>query len=104
MRGRSSQSTSHTVPAIVFHGDGDTTVHPSNGEQRFTAHTVETGEERGRKYTRTVSSGKPALEQWLRRSPGHAWPGGSPKGPCTDPRATDATRAVLMLLLPAAPS
>src|SRR5258708_20570964 len=60
-RGRSSQSTSHALPAIVFHGDGDTTVHPRNGEQVFTSQTAETGEERRRQYTRTDSVGKPAF-------------------------------------------
>ena len=104
MRGGRSQSTSHALPAIVFHGDGDTTVHPSNGEQVFTSQTVETGEERGRKYTRTVSVGKPALEHWLVHGAGHAWSGGSPKGSYTDPLGPDATRAMLRFFLPAAPT
>src|SRR5258708_36868909 len=85
MRGGSAQSASHALPAIVFHGDGDTTVHPSNGEQVFTSQTVETGEEGGRKYTRTVSVRKPALEHWLGPGAGPAWPGGDPQGLHTDP-------------------
>jgi poly(hydroxyalkanoate) depolymerase family esterase len=104
MRGRNSQSTSHALPAIVFHGDGDTTVHPSNGEQQFTAQTVETGEEHGRKYTRTVSAGKPALEHWLVHGAGHAWSGGSPNGSYTDPLGPDATRAMLRFFLPSGPT
>jgi poly(hydroxyalkanoate) depolymerase family esterase len=101
MRRGSAQSTSHAVPTIVFHGDGDTTVHPRNGEQVFTSQTVETGEESGRKYTRTVSVGKPAVEHWLVHGAGHAWSGGSLKGSYTDPLGPDATRAMLRFFLPA---
>jgi poly(hydroxyalkanoate) depolymerase family esterase len=88
------------VPTIVFHGDGDTTVHPKNGEQVFASQTVEYGEERGRRYTRTVSSGKPAAEHWLVHGAGHAWSGGSAKGSYTDPQGPDATRAMLRFFLP----
>jgi poly(3-hydroxybutyrate) depolymerase len=91
------------VPTIVFHGDADTTVHPRNGEQVFTSETVESGEESGLKYTRTVqmdASGKPALEHWLVHGAGHAWSGGSSNGSHTDPRGPDATRAMLRFFLP----
>jgi poly(hydroxyalkanoate) depolymerase family esterase len=101
---RCGESTSQAVPTIVFHGDVDTTVHPSNGEQVFTSQTVENGEESGRKYTRTVqadSSGKPALEHWLVHGAGHAWSGGSMNGSYTDPRGPDASRAMLRFFLPA---
>src|SRR5258706_5961745 len=101
MRGGSPQPKSPRLPAIVFHGDGDTTVHPANGEQRFTSPTVETGGGRGPKYTRTVSVGKPALEHWLVHGAGRAWSGGSPKGSYTDPLGPDATRAMLRFFLPA---
>jgi poly(hydroxyalkanoate) depolymerase family esterase len=107
MRGRKyrsdpecGESTFHAVPTIVFHGDVDTTVHPRNGEQVFTSQTVENGEESGRKYTRTVSSGKPRLEHWLVHGAGHAWSGGSANGSYTDPRGPDATRAMLRFFLP----
>jgi poly(hydroxyalkanoate) depolymerase family esterase len=107
MRGWSTPSGARgVVPTIVFHGDGDTTVHPRNGEQVFTSETVESGEESGLKYTRTVqadASGKPALEHWLVHGAGHAWSGGSPNGSYADPRGPDATRAMLRFFLPAAP-
>jgi poly(hydroxyalkanoate) depolymerase family esterase len=106
MRGWSAPSSARgVVPTIVFHGDGDTTVHPRNGEQVFTSETVENGEESGRKYTRTIqadASGKPALEHWLVHGAGHAWSGGSANGSYTDPRGPDATRAMLRFFLPAA--
>jgi poly(hydroxyalkanoate) depolymerase family esterase len=94
------KSTSAAVPTIVFHGDGDTTVHPRNGERVFTSRTVENGEESGRKYTRTVSSAKPAVEHWLVHGAGHAWSGGSASGSYTDSRGPDATRAMLRFFLP----
>jgi poly(hydroxyalkanoate) depolymerase family esterase len=92
-----------TVPTIVFHGDVDKTVHPRNGEQVFTSQTVESGEESGRKYTRTTqagASGRPVLEHWLVHGAGHAWSGGSANGSFTDPRGPDATRAMLRFFLP----
>jgi len=99
---RCGESTSLAVPAIVFHGDVDATVHPRNAEQAFTSRTVENGEESGRRYTRTVSSGKPAGEHWLVHGAGHAWSGGSSNGSYTDPRGPDATRAMLRFFLPSA--
>jgi poly(hydroxyalkanoate) depolymerase family esterase len=116
---RVSESTFHVIPTIVFHGDLDTTVHSRNGEQviaqatpagddlavrAFAPQTVEKGEERGRRYTRTSradSSGKPALEHWLVHGAGHAWSGGSVNGSYTDPRGPDATRAMLRFFLSA---
>ena len=95
------ESTSRAVPTIVFHGDVDRTVHPRNADQAFTSKTVENGEESGRTYTRTVSSGKPAGEHWLVHGAGHAWSGGSSNGSYTDPRGPDATRAMLRFFLPA---
>jgi poly(3-hydroxybutyrate) depolymerase len=110
---RVSESTFQVLPTIVFHGDLDTTVHSRNAEQviaqatpadndrvtrAFSAQTVEKGEERGRRYTRTTrtdASGNPALEHWLVHGAGHAWSGGSPRGSFTDPRGPEATRSML---------
>lgn len=124
MRGRSfrsdpgcAESTFQAVPTIVFHGDLDTTVHSSNGAQVIAQATpagedlvtaavapqsVEKGEESGRRYTRTVSAGKPALEHWLVHGAGHAWSGGSVNGSYTDPLGPDASRAMLRFFLPSA--
>jgi poly(hydroxyalkanoate) depolymerase family esterase len=112
-----AESAFQAVPTIVFHGDLDTTVHSSNGAQviaqamptgddlvtaEFASQSVEKGEESGRRYTRTVSSGKPALEHWLVHGAGHAWSGGSANGSYTDPRGPDASRAMLRFFLPSA--
>jgi poly(hydroxyalkanoate) depolymerase family esterase len=97
------ESAPHSVPTIVFHGDVDTTVHPSNGEPVFASRSVEAGEEGGRKYTRTTQpgeSGKPVLEHWLVHGTGHAWSGGSENGSFTDPQGPDASRAMLRFFLP----
>jgi hypothetical protein len=64
----------------------------------FSAQTVEKGEERGRRYTRTTrldANGNPALEHWLVHGAGHAWSGGSPRGTYTDPRGPDAARSMV---------
>ena len=94
------------VPAIVFHGDCDTTVHPQNGERLIldsvdlaAASSVEQGQvPGGHAYTRTVhrdARGRIVLEHWLVHGAGHAWSGGSPLGSFTDPRGPDAGRAML---------
>lgn len=95
------------VPTIVFHGDGDRTVHPANGDQVVAQASAATGlaetVERGRSpggvaYTRTVRSdgtGRTQLEYWVLHGAGHAWSGGSPDGSFTDPRGPDASRAMV---------
>ena len=104
---------SRTVPAIVFHGDQDTTVHPNNGDQviaqlREVLHTdirvtVERGRvPGGRAYTRTIhrdAADHSIFEQWVIHGAGHAWSGGSPTGSYTDPQGPDATREMLRFFL-----
>ena len=99
---------SRTVPAIVFHGDQDTTVHPHNGDQVVAQlredsntdqrATVQHGRvPRGRAYSRTLyhdASGQVIFEQWTIHGAGHAWSGGSPAGSYTDPQGPDATREI----------
>lgn len=116
-RGRASGWASE-VPAIIFHGDHDTTVHPSNA-QRVAAQyaasrrasesarsgagsarvTVEQGRVvNGHAYTRTThhdAEGEPLLEQWRVTGAGHAWSGGSAQGSYTDPRGPDAGKEML---------
>ena len=107
MRGRRAaplcgEAGAHLIPAIVFHGDVDTTVHPSNGEHAFVAGKVESGEASGRRYTRTLESGesgKSALEHWLVHGAGHAWSGGSRSGSYADPLGPDASREMLRFFL-----
>jgi poly(hydroxyalkanoate) depolymerase family esterase len=99
------------VPAIIFHGDRDTTVHPNNGGQILeqslgmmdTQKKVHRGQvPGGHAYTRTIlsdASGRGMLEHWNIHGAGHAWSGGSPAGSYTDPRGPDATREMLRFFL-----
>ena len=98
------------TPTIVFHGDRDSTVHPSNGDRVMTQSgreglTVEI--ERGRvpgghAWTRTTHSdaaGWPVLEQWMVHGGGHAWSGGSTAGSYTDPLGPDASAEMMRFFL-----
>jgi poly(hydroxyalkanoate) depolymerase family esterase len=96
------------VPTIVFHGDQDATVNPSNGNAVVAAATGSTTGlrstlQRGRApgglaYSRRAyadASGRVLCEQWTIHGAGHAWSGGSPAGSYTDPRGPDAAREML---------
>ena len=99
------------VPAIIFHGDRDTTVHPNNGAQVLeqaigttrTQKKVHRGQiPGGHAYTRTIHidvGGREILEHWIIHSAGHAWSGGCPAGSYTDPQGPDATREMLRFFL-----
>jgi poly(hydroxyalkanoate) depolymerase family esterase len=99
------------VPTIVFHGDRDTTVHPSNGdqvlEQSIKTASTQKRVHRGRAagghaYTRTIladANGRGIFEHWSIHGAGHAWSGGSPAGSYTDPQGPDATREMLRFFL-----
>ena len=104
---------SRIVPAIVFHGDRDTTVHPHNAEQVIAqlrealnidllAIVQEGRVPGGRPYSRVLhsdASGQAIFEQWVIHGAGHAWSGGSPDGSYTDPQGPDATREMLRFFL-----
>lgn len=96
------------VPAIVFHGDRDRTVHPINGSQVLAdavasgSAPVETMTEHGtarggRKYTRRVlsRSGMTVAEEWVVHGAGHTWSGGSKAGSHTSPNGPDASREMV---------
>ncbi len=99
------------VPTIVFHGDGDKTVNPVNGDRVIAQATpgtdLETTVVRGRSaggmgFVRTIQSdgtGRALLEQWVLQGAGHAWSGGSPSGSYTDPRGPDASREMVRFFL-----
>ncbi len=101
------------VPAIVFHGDQDTTVHARNGDlviaqsKATTATDLRTRVEHGRApgghaYSRTLhadASGQAILEQWVIHGASHTWSGGSLSGSFTDPRGPDAAREMLRFFL-----
>lgn len=107
------------VPAVVFHGDRDTTVHPSNAD-RVAAQYAAAGKtasdregstgvivERGQvpdgyAYTRTShrdANGQSYLEQWVIHGAGHAWSGGDARGSYTDPKGPDAAKEMLRFFL-----
>ena len=105
------------VPTIVFHGDQDRTVHPSNGDhliaavqQRLTgtAPTTASGADSrqveqavaagGRRHTRTSyrdSRDTVVAEHWLLHGAGHAWAGGNAAGSYTDASGPDASSEML---------
>ena len=112
LRGRRSIKSRGTgdprVRTIVFHGDADNIVHPSNGtnmvEAERSGESVEHAETRHgiRAHTRTVTrdkTGAVIVEQWLVHGSGHAWSGGSPDGTYTDPHGPDASREMLRFFL-----
>jgi poly(hydroxyalkanoate) depolymerase family esterase len=104
---------SRTVPAVVFHGDHDKTVHPRNGDQVVSQLRDDTNTELcvmvrhgqvpgGRAYRRTLyldANGQVVFEQWIIHEAGHAWSGGSTAGSYTDPHGPDATREMLRFFL-----
>jgi poly(hydroxyalkanoate) depolymerase family esterase len=99
------------VPAIIFHGDRDTTVHSNNGNQVLEQAIGTTSTQKkvhrgqipgGHAYTRTThtdAGGREILEHWSIHGAGHAWSGGSPAGSYTDPQGPDATREMLRFFL-----
>jgi poly(hydroxyalkanoate) depolymerase family esterase len=105
MRGKGARNASTpAIPTIVFHGDDDTTVHPSNGEHTVTGtlETVEKGHINGRAFTRTThrnAEGRTVLEHWLVHGAGHAWSGGSARGSFADPAGPDASREMLRFFM-----
>lgn len=108
-KGDSAQLLPPTRPMIVFHGDADKTVHPSNGSRLVAP--FEQGEARrdqqreaaraGHDYTRyriTTPAGIDA-EYWVIHGAGHAWAGGSSRGTYTDPKGPDASAQMLRFFL-----
>lgn len=94
------------IPIIVFHGDKDHTVHPTNGDELMVhardaadVMAVEPGRvPNGHAYTRTThkrSDGKLQGEHWVIHGAGHAWSGGSAHGSYTDGKGPDASREML---------
>jgi poly(hydroxyalkanoate) depolymerase family esterase len=107
-----------TLPAIVFHGENDRTVHPDNGKLVI-AHSapnslqgrppvqVEIMVRRGQvagghAYTQTAyfdQARVPVAEHWLVHGSGHAWSGGHVRGSYTDGKGPDATGEMVRFLL-----
>jgi poly(hydroxyalkanoate) depolymerase family esterase len=94
------------IPIIVFHGDQDHTVHPTNGDELMVhardaaaGMAVEPGQvPDGHSFTRTMhkrADGKVHGEHWVIHGAGHAWSGGSARGTYTDGRGPDASREMM---------
>jgi poly(hydroxyalkanoate) depolymerase family esterase len=110
------------LPTIVFHGDGDTTVHPNNGENiaadalaaldtgrtpltRSQSQTYPEGDRADRndkpvELTRYANEAdKSFVEYWSINNGPHAWSGGSKQGSYTDPDGPSASKAMLAFFL-----
>lgn len=113
-----SPATAAGIPAIVFHGDRDTTVNPCNGDrvaaqcapsfnQDVAGEALVERVTRGRVpeghaytcATRHDASGQPILEKWQIHGAGHAWSGGDSRGSYTDPKGPDASKEMLRFFL-----
>jgi poly(hydroxyalkanoate) depolymerase family esterase len=102
-----------SVASIVFHGDEDTKVHPSNGQAihaapagdlaAFESLEATTHADQGQRgFTRSVElapSGVTQRELWIVHGAGHAWAGGDGQEEYTDATGPDASREMLRFFL-----
>ena len=111
-----------SLPTIVFHGDGDTTVHPNNGENiadDALAALANAGTELNKTQSSAYPNGdradrndkpmeltryandadKSFVEYWSIKNGPHAWSGGSKEGSYTDPDGPSASKAMLAFFL-----
>lgn len=104
-----SNGSARVRPAIVFHGDRDTTVNIANAEQVIAQSkgaarlqsSITEGEAGGMQYTCAVYSegARPLLEEWVLHGAGHAWSGGSAAGSFTNQKGPDASREMIRFFL-----
>jgi len=108
----SGKRTAATRPTIVFHGDRDIVVHPSNARGFLTdldrsdpgavSSVAQAGTSGGRDFVRTdyrYGAGAVMLENWDVHGSGHAWSGGSSAGSFSDPAGPDASREMVRFFL-----
>lgn len=118
-RPEGAQAWRGNVPTIVFHGDRDMTVHPSNGEQVASETAAVNADESssespagaasrtgkvpgGYSYTCTTfkdDNERIVVEYWLVHGAAHAWFGGDPRGSYTDIQGPDASSEMLRFFL-----
>ena len=113
MQGQSRSGTrgnGRYVPLITFHGDRDSTVHPSNSRhihdvwadapelqelRQIESRGTSAGGRTYRKLELADASGRTFAESWEVNGAGHAWSGGSSSGSYTDSAGPDATREMV---------
>lgn len=107
---RSAQHPGFAARRIIFHGDKDSTVHPSNATvlvagaigEPIKPHRVTRRSVRGRSYARsefTGADGRVMLELWSVAGMGHAWSGGKAAGSYTDAKGPDASAQMIRFFL-----
>jgi poly(hydroxyalkanoate) depolymerase family esterase len=105
MRGEcSSRQAIPKLRTIVFHGDADGTVAPTNGANIIgdVAFSTAEAEHVAGQYTRRIarnSNGIAVLEHWLIHGAGHAWSGGDAAGSYTNSSGPDASAEMLRFFL-----
>lgn len=98
------------VRRIIFQGDNDSTVHPSNAAMLVDAAVgidatptkISNQSVQGRDYTRSnfaKSNGAGPLELWMLKGAGHAWSGGRTAGSFTDRKGPDASVQMVRFFL-----
>jgi len=101
-----ASDNSPRTPTIIFHGDADQIVHPSNAAKIVEAlakphdrvERVVVSPSASRTYSRVVvrdQTGRASIEEWVIHGSGHAWSGGSLDGSYTDPRGPDASSEMI---------
>lgn len=100
----------HQVRRIVFHGETDSTVHPSNAALIVAAvmgggtlpSRVGNRSVRGHSYARSDYAGADGavqLELWMIEQTGHAWSGGRAAGSFTERKGPDASAQMIRFFL-----
>ncbi|MDP3958898.1 MAG: PHB depolymerase family esterase [Pseudorhodobacter sp.] len=101
---------SDPVRRIIFHGDADSTVHPSNASMIVAAAVggdamptrIGNRSAGGRGYVRSEyagSDGATLVEHWMIFGAGHAWSGGRAAGSFTDRKGPDASAHMIRFFL-----
>lgn len=109
-RGAVHHDMAFPVRRILFHGEDDTTVHPSNAAgivasalgELAKPEQVVTLSAAGRtcvKSTYPANAGSGRLELWIVSGAGHAWSGGQTAGSFTDSKGPDASSQMIRFFL-----
>ncbi len=108
-RSRAAAIPDRDMRRIIFHGDADSTVHPSNASQIVVAVVgdrepaqVSPKSASGRAYVQSdyaLPNGTIDVELWQVDGAGHAWSGGKAGGTYTDPKGPDASSEMVRFFL-----